>query len=220
MGAYFVYVLTKGLVHSDTRAEGLVNGEKVASLQRDLGFLWEPGWQSWALDNVEALVVTMNWVYIITYWPVILLAAFILFVKKRHDYNFYRTVVFVNLTGALITFMIFPVASPFAIPSVELLDSIQEFGPKSYGSEGMASYYNISAAMPSLHFSWTVIMGVLFWRSFPGWCRFIGLLYPVLTFFAIVLTGNHFILDAIAGGILAGLSFGVVLVARPIILNR
>jgi hypothetical protein len=42
----------------------------------------------------------------------------------------------------------------------------------------------------------------------------------VLTFFAIVLTGNHFILDAIAGGILAGLSFGVVLVARPIILNR
>ena len=220
MGAYFVYVLTKGLVHSDTRAEGLVNGEKVASLQRDLGFLWEPAWQSWALDNVEALVVTMNWVYIITYWPVILLAAFILFVKKRHDYNFYRTVVFVNLTGALITFMIFPVASPFAIPSVELLDSIQEFGPKSYGSEGMASYYNISAAMPSLHFSWTVIMGVLFWRSFPGWCRFIGLLYPVLTFFAIVLTGNHFILDAIAGGILAGLSFGVVLVARPIILNR
>ena len=220
MGAYFVYVLTKGLVHSDTRAEGLVNGEKVASLQRDLGFLWEPAWQSWALDNVEALVVTMNWVYIITYWPVILLAAFILFIKKRHDYNFYRTVVFVNLTGALITFMIFPVASPFAIPSVELLDSIQEFGPKSYGSEGMASYYNISAAMPSLHFSWTVIMGVLFWRSFPGWCRFIGLLYPVLTFFAIVLTGNHFILDAIAGGILAGLSFGVVLVARPIILNR
>ena len=220
MGAYFVYVLTKGLVHSDTRAEGLVNGEKVASLQRDLGFLWEPGWQSWALDNVEALVVTMNWVYIITYWPVILLAAFILFIKKRHDYNFYRTVVFVNLTGALITFMIFPVASPFAIPSVELLDSIQEFGPKSYGSEGMASYYNISAAMPSLHFSWTVIMGVLFWRSFPGWCRFIGLLYPVLTFFAIVLTGNHFILDAIAGGILAGLSFGVVLVARPVILNR
>ena len=220
MSAYFVYVLTKGLVHSDTRAEGLVNGEKVASLQRDLGFLWEPGWQSWALDNVEALVVTMNWVYIITYWPVILLAAFILFIKKRHDYNFYRTVVFVNLTGALITFMIFPVASPFAIPSVELLDSIQEFGPKSYGSEGMASYYNISAAMPSLHFSWTVIMGVLFWRSFPGWCRFIGLLYPVLTFFAIVLTGNHFILDAIAGGILAGLSFGVVLVARPIILNR
>lgn len=220
IGAYFVYVLTKGLVHSDPRAVGLVNGEKVVSLQRDLGFLWEPGWQAWALENVQALVVAMNWVYIITYWPVILLAALILYIKRRQDYNFYRTVVFINLTGALITFMVFPVASPFAIPSVELLNSIQEFGPKSYGSEDMASLYNISAAMPSLHFSWTVILGVLFWRSFPGRYRFIGLAYPFLTFFAIVLTGNHFILDAIAGGLLAVSSFGVVLVAKARFFNR
>jgi hypothetical protein len=78
----------------------------------------------------------------------------------------------------------------------------------------MASYYNISAAMPSLHFSWTVILGVLFWRSFPGCGRYLGLLYPVLTFFAITLTGNHFILDAMAGGVLAGLSFGAVLLLQ------
>ena len=214
IGAYLVYLLTKGLVHADTRAVGVVNGEKIVSLQRDLGFLWEPGWQSWALENVKALVVTMNWVYIITYWPVILLAALVLFVKSREKYNFYRTVVFINLAGALLTFMFFPVASPFAIPSIELLDTIQEFGPRSYGSEDMASYYNISAAMPSLHFSWTVILGVLFWRSFRGWRRVLGLLYPVLTFFAIVLTGNHFILDAVAGGALAGLSFGVVWLLR------
>ncbi len=153
IGAYLVYLLTNGLVHADTRAVGLVNGDKIVSLEKNWGVLWEPGWQSWAVENVKALVVTMNWVYIITYWPVIILAAAILFNKNRGGYNFYRTVVFINLAGALVTFMIFPVASPFAIPSVELLDSIQEFGPKSYGSEGMASYYNISAAMPSLHFS-------------------------------------------------------------------
>jgi hypothetical protein len=35
-----------------------------------------------------------------------------------------------------------------------------------------------------------------------------------------VLTGNHFILDAIAGGVLAGLSFGVVLAVQPLFLNR
>ena len=214
VGAYIVYLVTKGLIHSDTRVVGLVNGEKVVSLQRDLGFLWEPGWQSWALENVKALVVTLNWVYIITYWPVILTAALVLYLKDRQGYNFYRTVVFINLGGALLTFMIFPVASPFAIPSVELTDSIQEFGPKFYGSDRMASYYNISAAMPSLHFSWTVILGVLFWRSFPGWCRVVGLLYPVMTFLAITLTGNHFILDAMAGAVLAGLSFSVVLLLR------
>ena len=212
--AYLFYLLTRGLVHSDTRAEGLVNGEKVASFQSDLGFLWEPGWQSWALENIKALVVAMNWVYIATYWPVILLAALVLFVKNRRAYNFYRTIVLVNLAVAVATFMVFPVASPFAIPGVELSDSIQEFGPRFYGSESMSSFYNISAAMPSLHFSWTVILGVLFWRSFPGWYRMIGLLYPITTFFAITLTGNHFILDAIAGGLLAGMSFGMVLLLR------
>ncbi len=65
-----------------------------------------------------------------------------------------------------------------------------------------------------------MILGVLFWRSFPGGYRFIGLLYPFLTFFAIVLTGNHFILDAIAGGVLAGLSFGVVLAVRAAVQQR
>ncbi|MCI0899261.1 MAG: hypothetical protein J4O11_13285, partial [Chloroflexi bacterium] len=46
IGAYLVYLVTNGLVHADTRAVGVVNGEKIVSLQRDLGFLWEPGWQS------------------------------------------------------------------------------------------------------------------------------------------------------------------------------
>ena len=214
VGAYLVYVVSKGLVHNDTRSVGLVNGDRIVSLQKDLGFLWEPGWQSWAVENAKALVVTMNWVYIITYWPVVLLAAVVLFNKKRRDYNFYRTVIFVDLAGAMLTFMVFPVASPFAIAGVELLDTIQEFGPKFYGSEGMASYYNISAAMPSLHFSWTVILAVLFWNSLRGWRRLLALLYPVLTFFAIVLTGNHFILDAVAGGALAGLAFAVVWLVR------
>ena len=214
IGAYVVYLATKGLVHADTRTVGLVNGGKIVSLQQDFGFLWEPGWQSWAVENVKFLVLAMNWVYIITYWPVVLLAAMILFNKNRRDYNFYRTVILIDLVGALLTFMVFPVASPFAITGVELLDTIQEYGPRFYGSEDMASLYNISAAMPSLHFSWTVILGVLFWRSLRGWRRALALLYPVLTFFAIVLTGNHFILDAVAGGALAALAFGVVWLLR------
>ena len=214
VGAYLVYLVTRGLVHADTRAVGLANGGKIVSLQKDLGFLWEPGWQSWAVENVKVLVVTMNWVYIITYWPVILLAAAVLFNKKRRDYHFYRAVVFVDLAGALLTFMVFPVASPFAIAGIDLLDTIQEFGPRFYGSEDMAALYNISAAMPSLHFSWTVILGVLFWNTLRGWGRLLALLYPVLTFFAIVLTGNHFILDAVAGGALAALAFGVVWLIR------
>ena len=68
----------------------------------------------------------------------------------------------------------------------------------------MAVYYNANAAMPSLHFCWTAILGVLFCGR-PGGCfKALEIIYPALTFFAIAITGNHFILVAVAGNALAG----------------
>jgi hypothetical protein len=194
---------------------GIENGERIVFFQDKLGFLLEPGWQAWAIEHVNSIVVFLNWAYIITYWPVIFTLAFLLFILNRRRYYFYRTVVLFNFIGALLVFMLFPVASPFAIPSIDLVDTIQTYGPTFYGTPEMASYYNISAAMPSLHFSWTTILGVLLWRTLPGWIRFVGLLYPALTFFAIVITGNHFIVDAVGGGLLAVLSFGLVAMIQP-----
>ena len=210
VGAYLVYVFSRGLVYDNVREVGIANGGRIADLQRDLGFLWEPGWQSWALEHVQGIVVFLNWAYILTYWPVILGLAIFLFIRNRRKYYYYRTVVLLNLIVALLAFMLFPVASPFAIPAVGLEDTIQAFGPAIYGSDTMAIFYNTSAAMPSLHFSWTVILGVYWCRSLPGGFKVFGLVYPLLTFFAITVTGNHFVLDAIVGGVLAGLCFGVV----------
>jgi hypothetical protein len=93
---------------------------------------------------------------------------------------------------------------------VGLVDTIQALGPTFYGTESMATFYNTSAAMPSLHFSWTIILGVYWWRTLPGGLKIAGIVYPTMTFFAITVTGNHFILDAIVGGVLAGLAFGAV----------
>ncbi len=220
IGAYLVYVFTRGLVYGDPRAVGIINSGRIAWLQERLGFLWEPGWQSWAIEHVHGIVVFLNWAYVITYWPVILALAVVLFLRDRSKYYYFRTVVLLNLIAALLTFMLFPVASPFAIPGVGLVDSIQAFGPTFYGTEAMANFYNTSAAMPSLHFSWTVILGVYWWRTLPGGFKAVGLLYPAMTFFAITVTGNHFILDAVAGGALAGLSFGAVEAYRRLTAKR
>ena len=210
LGAYLIYLFSRGLAYEDPRAVGIVNGQRIADFQERLGFLWEPGWQSWALEHAQGLVVFLNWAYVITYWPVILALAVVLFLRNRPKYYYLRTVVLVDLIAALLTFMLFPVASPFAIPSVGLIDTIQTYGPAFYGSESMTVLYNTSAAMPSLHFSWTVILGVFLWRSLPGGFKAAGVMYPAMTFFAITITGNHFILDAVVGGVLAGLAFGVV----------
>ena len=209
VGFYLVYIGSRGLVFSDLDGKGWENAGRIVSAEKWVGIFWEPGWQSWILDHIDGLALFFNWVYIITYWPIIVIAGLVLYFANRPKYYYYRTVMAINLVFALLIFMLFPVTSPFNLYP-HFVNTIQELGPSIYGSQDMAAYYNTNAAMPSLHFSWTVILGVLFVRSLKGWLKPLGLLYPVTTFFAITITGNHFILDAIVGGLLAGLAFGVM----------
>ena len=209
VGFYLVYLLTRGVIFSDDSSAGLANAGRVISAEQALGFFWEPAWQSWILANVEALAAILNWTYIFTYWPIIMVVGLALYVGNRAKYYYYRTVVAINLVFALLIFMVFPVTSPFNVTAY-FVNTIQQLGPMFYGSPEMASFYNTDAAMPSLHFSWTVILGVLFVRSFKGWFKVIGVAYPLITFLAITITGNHFILDAAAGGLLAIAAFAVM----------
>lgn len=208
-GAYLVYVFTRGLIFSDAGRAGLENAGRIIAAEKTLGFFWEPTWQSWVLTHVKGLAALLNWTYIFTYWPIIVVAGIALYVVNRPKYYYYRSVVVINLLFALTIFMVFPVTSPFNVTEY-FVNTIQELGPTFYGSPEMASFYNAHAAMPSLHFSWTVILGVLFVRTFKGWFKITGVLYPMITFLAITITGNHFIVDAIAGGVLAAASFAVM----------
>jgi hypothetical protein len=195
-------------VFSDTAATAMSNADKIVSLEAALGFFWEPGWQRWVLERPAALAVFFNWVYIVTYWPVIFGFGVALFSVDRSAYYHYRKVFLISLVFALAAFALFPVTSPFNL-TAHLVNTIQEMGPSFYGSPGMAEFYNTNAAMPSLHFCWTVILGVAIIRRLRGGLKLLGAAYPALTFFAITVTGNHFVLDAIAGGLLAAAAFGI-----------
>ena len=208
-GAYLVYLGSRGLGFSDPDAQGLENAERVVAVEKWLGVFWEPAWQAWVLDHVDWLGLFFNWVYILTYWPIIALVGLTLYISNRPRYYYYRSVVVINLVIALLVFILFPVTSPFDLTGY-FQNTIQTLGPSFYGSSGMASYYNTNAAMPSLHFSWTIILGLIFVRMAKGWLKPLGLLYPATTFFAITITGNHFILDAVAGGLLAAAAFAVM----------
>lgn len=213
LGAYLVYLGSRGLVFPDLEAKGLENAQRIVSAEMWLGVFWEPAWQTWVLERAEWLVLFFNGVYIFTYWPIIGLVGLTLYLFSRPKYYYYRTVVVINLALALMIFAVFPVTSPFNVAEHfqhPASNTIQALGPAFYGSSDMAHLYNSHAAMPSLHFSWTVILGVLFVRTLRGWFKALGLLYPALTFFAITLTGNHFILDAVAGGVLAVAAFAVM----------
>ena len=209
IGFYIIYLVTRDLFYSELSEAGLQNGQRVVSLERWLGIFWESAWQAWMLGHAEALGVVQNWVYIITYWPVLMGVGLVLFVRNRPRFYYYRTVVAVSLVFALVIFALFPVSPPFDI-TPQFINTIQVLGPSLYGGPEMAPTYNTDAAMPSLHFCWTLILGVLFLRSLKRRAKLLGVLYPAMTFVAITITANHFIFDAVAGALLAGVALVIV----------
>ena len=206
LGGYFVYMYTRALVFSDFQSTALLNARRVIELEKNLGFFWEPGWQSWAIASAKSLVIFFNWAYIVTFWPIILTSAVILYFTNRNRYKYYRNVVLLSFVIALLGFMLFPLAPPRMIAE-HFVDTIKAFGPSGYASREFANYYNAFAAMPSLHFAWTLMFGIIFLRTNNRLVKVFGVVYPALTLFAITITGNHYIIDAVGGGLLILASF-------------
>ena len=204
---YFVYMFVRKYLIADIEPIAFANAAKIASFEWARGFLWEPSWQAWMVENSKALIVFFNWVYIITFWPIILVTGIILYVLQRGTYFHYRNIVLLSFVIALAVFALFPLAPPRLLPEYGFIDTIQRFGPTQYGSRDMAVYYNAFAAMPSLHFGWTVLLGILFIRTLPTWLKLFGVIYPIMTFFAITTTGNHYIIDAVGGAVVIAASF-------------
>ena len=209
VGAYFLYMYTRALLFDDIEASALANASTIIALEESLGFFWEPDWQAWAIASAKTVVVFFNWAYIFTFWLIILTAALILYAGNRTRYIYYRNVVLLSFVLALLGFMVFPLAPP-RMMAAHFVDTINAFGPAFYASREFANYYNPYAAMPSLHFSWTVMFGIVFLRSGNKWVRVLGVLYPAVTLLAITITANHYLVDAIGGGILIAGAFATL----------
>lgn len=200
---------TRSLVFSDFEATALENARKIISFEQSIGLFLEPDWQAWTIASAKALVVFFNWAYIITFWPIILTTAVILYFTNRNRYTYYRNVVLLSFGLAILGFMLFPLAPPRMIAE-HFVDTIKDFGPAVYASREMASFYNPYAAMPSLHFSWTLMFGILFLRTNSKLLKVFGVIYPTMTLFAITITGNHYIMDAVGGAVLIFGAFAIL----------
>ena len=211
--AYFIYMYTRAIFFSDVRTVALENAQRIIDLEKTVGIFWEPIWQNWALEAAESIVLFFNWVYIFTFWPIMVTTAIIVYAVNRRRYFFYRNVVLVSFVVALAMFAIFPLAPPRMLVGT-FVDTIASFGPQFYANRELANYYNVFAAMPSLHFAWTLIFGYMFFTWGPKWLKLAGLMYPAITLLAITITGNHYILDALGGGVVMVVSMGFVYFIR------
>lgn len=211
--AALLYTLVRGL--TDDRVNlAFANAERLISFERGIGIFVEPRLQSWAVAS-DVIVNLANAVYIL-YWPIIIGTLLWLLARRSGAYPFYRNALLASGGIALVVFALFPLAPPRFLPEHGFVDTIAAHsdGYREFNASALVNEY---AAMPSLHFGWVLLSGIAIYRLVDHrLARVVAIALPILMLSAIVLTGNHYLMDAVVGGgvVLAGLGVAHLLGRR------
>jgi hypothetical protein len=196
LAGLLVYFGVRGITHTDPTV-ALRNALDLVAFERQFDLYVEPGLQRLVSDSPHVLTA-MNWVYIWGHWPVI--AATLLWLFLRHPDGYRRTRNAMVLSGGigLVVFVLFPVAPP-RLAELGLVDTVTQYS-SAYRVLQPPAFVNQYAAMPSLHVGWDLLMGIaVFAYARVRAVRLVGLLLPVLMVAAVVLTANHYVVDAAVG---------------------
>ncbi|WP_374230148.1 bifunctional glycosyltransferase 87/phosphatase PAP2 family protein [Streptomyces sp. OfavH-34-F] len=133
----------------------------------------------------------------------------VLYVRRPADYRWARATLGLATLLALLGFWLYPLAPPRLMPGLGFIDTVhgvQDFTRPDYGA--LTALTNQYAAMPSLHFGWSLWCGVIIVLLAPKpWMKALGVLHPLCTVTAIVATANHWVLDAVGGAAVVALGF-------------
>jgi hypothetical protein len=121
--------------------------------------------------------------------------------KRPHAFPFVRTTLIVSTGLALAGYVLYPAAPP-RLANLGFADTVTTHTGLNLSSDLLGSLYNPIAAVPSLHFGYSLIVGVAVAQlASLRPARILGAAYPGLMLLIIVATGNHFLFDAVAGGV-------------------
>jgi PAP2 superfamily protein len=199
-GATVAYFAVRALTEGDA-GQAWANARAIVRAETALGILWEPGLQRALLEH-EWPATLANWVYIYGYWPFLAGVLVWLFLRRRNRYYLLRDALFVSGAIGLVVFALAPVAPPrFGI--LPMVDTVTEMS-RSYRALQPPELINRFAAMPSFHFGWDLIAGVVLLTARPSPpLRLFAVALPIAMGIAVVATANHFVLDVAAGGVVA-----------------
>jgi membrane-associated phospholipid phosphatase len=181
--------------------------------QQTLGINHEHALHRWALE-IRPLIIASNYFYGSLHFVVTGGVMIFLYRKFSDDYPLWRNAIAIATAIALIGFAFWPLMPPRLLPHhfgyIDTLDKYPTFWSFKRGAVSKIS--NQYAAMPSVHCAWALACAcALVPRLEHTWAKVLAVLYPVGTVITIVLTANHYFLDAVGGFIALGIGF---LIAR------
>ena len=197
--AYLLYSLVRGTVDGRTQ-EAFGRAAKLVDVEQAMGIFREAELQRLIL-TWDLAVRAVNTIYVWGHLPVLIAIAIWLFTCHRHRYPMFRNAFLISGGIGLLLFWLLPTAPPRYLQYWGFVDTAVESG--SYYVFQSPTFVNQYAAMPSLHFGWSLLAAVAIFANLRAPYRYLALLIPVLSLAGVVLTANHFFLDAVAGAAVA-----------------
>ncbi len=215
LAVYYGLKLSRGSIDASASV-AIQHARDVITLEKNLGIFWEHSIQSFFLQSGFRIDIA-NTLYTICYSPALIIFALWAYWRHRARYKYMRTVFIISAVLAVIIFAVFPLAPPrffdgsridIGAPDLGFIDTLLTHWHKGEGMEKQFS--NPFAAMPSLHQAWTIMICAGIWWMTKSWyVRAIAVALPIAMFFGIISTANHFVLDAVGGAVVIGVSFGI-----------
>jgi hypothetical protein len=203
---YGAYELSRGVGDVDAPS-AVSNGHEILHLER----VWHLAPEhvlNEALAHATFFAVIASYFYSVMHYIVTPAVLVWMYRKHREHYGSARTALAISTGVGLIGYLLIPTAPPRMLADSGLRDTLadtQEWGWWSgEGSvpRGLGALTNQFAAMPSLHVGWAIWCGVLVAvYARRRWVKLLGISYPLATTVVVMATGNHYLLDAIAGGL-------------------
>ncbi len=229
LGFYYVYQTIRSLADvPGVKNRAIGNATWIVAAEKSI-FIYHEQTIQQAFLGATWFIKAMN-VYYGTLHFLITAGLLVWLYAKRHDaYRRMRNLLGATTALALIGYWSFPLAPPrlyyrcdgeipvlgpeggLVKPNcfVDTLDRIG--GLWNYQSSAAKAIANAYAAMPSLHFGWALWCAIVIWKQVDGRRgQVLAVLYPTLTLFAVVVTANHYFLDAVGGAVIFLGGLGIV----------
>lgn len=207
---YTIWILA-GRLASVRVDEGLANGRWVYDVQRTFHLPSETVLQDWTIPHPWVARFT-NAYYAIVHVPAMVVTLLWLFVAHRERYARWRTALALT-TFACLLIQFVPVAPPRMYPEYGFFDVAQLFGQSVYGPIGQGISDQLSA-MPSVHVAWALWVAAVVIDAGTSRWRWLILLHPIATVWAVTASSNHWWADGIVAGALLGLAVGIETAVR------
>jgi hypothetical protein len=212
------------IIYNTVRAGGGSNQALAMAHARDIarieGVIFdriELGLDHWIV-GVPVLAVAACYFYALMHYvmtPTVLILS-----RRRGGWAYWRGywALVVGSAIALVIYANWPLAPPRLMPELGSIDVMRHFanagwwGDAASAPRGFGDATNQFAAMPSLHFGWSLWCGIQMWGFGSKWWRVAGFTYPALQALVVIATANHFLLDVLGGGACILVGYGIVTV--------